>query len=130
MAASVALDAFTRAYTVAALWSSTNDEGQPLDDAGFSLEDFAPETLERVIADCSSFQQENAGLLARAVYRNGSYSDAEMAGHDFWLTRNHHGAGFWDRNELPEEVGKRLTEVSEEFGEAYLYVGDDGKLYF
>lgn len=28
---------------------------------------------------------------------SGPWSDDERAGHDFWLTRAGHGAGFWDR---------------------------------
>jgi hypothetical protein len=53
--------------------------------------------------------------------------DAEKAGHNFWLTREGHGSGFWDED--MDEVGERLTELSEKFGEGGLYVGDDGKVY-
>jgi len=48
--------------------------------------------------------------------------------HDFWLTRNRHGAGFWD-GDYPEELGKKLTEASHAFGECDLYIGDDGKVH-
>lgn len=51
----------------------------------------------------------------------------EQTGHDFWLTRNGHGSGFWDRG--LEDIGEALSEAAKEFGEQYLYVGDDGKLY-
>jgi hypothetical protein len=53
--------------------------------------------------------------------------DAEQTGHDFWLTRNGHGAGFWDRG--LGEVGDRLTSACRPYGEVDLYVGDDGDLY-
>jgi hypothetical protein len=53
--------------------------------------------------------------------------DSGQGGHDFWLTRNGHGAGFWD-GDWPEEVGKRLTEASKKYGEVYLYV-QDGKIF-
>jgi hypothetical protein len=52
----------------------------------------------------------------------------DYAGHDFWLTRNHHGCGFWDRG--LGELGDQLTKASQQFDEIDLYVGDDGKLYF
>ena len=52
----------------------------------------------------------------------------ERAGHDFWLTRNHHGAGFWD-GDWPEDVDEKLTEASHSWGEMDLYVGDDGRVY-
>ena len=57
------------------------------------------------------------------------YSD-ERFGHDFWLTRNRHGAGFWDRKELEADgLGERLTDLAHAMGECELYVGDDGEVY-
>ena len=51
---------------------------------------------------------------------------AQLGGHDFWLTRNGHGAGFWDRSDcLPEDAGERLTDAAEKYGEVDLTV-DDG----
>lgn len=67
------------------------------------------------------FQDVNAKLLARA-------GDEAQNGHDFWLTRNGHGVGFWDRG-YDKEVGDALTKASESFGEVDLYVGDDGRIY-
>ena len=99
------LDAFTRHYIVTALWSSTDNTnpqgGDPLD-ANYSLEDFAPEALLRIVADCQKFQSENSRLIERAYQE--SNQDAEKCGHDFWLTRNHHGAGFWD-GDYTKETG-------------------------
>lgn len=51
----------------------------------------------------------------------------EQAGHDLWLTRNHHGVGFWDRG--LGEAGAILTRVADEMGEQYAYVGDDDWIY-
>lgn len=123
-------DEFTLAYIKCALWS-TNDEsneqgGDPLDD-NYGPEDIAAETLETMLADCKRFQEENADDIAAGEDRL-DYSTAEHAGHDFLLTRNGHGCGFWD-GDWPEEVGERLTEASKAFGEFNLYVGDDGILY-
>lgn len=84
------LDIFTTAYIEAALWSSTDnaDEtgGEPLD-LNYSISDIAPETLAEMVADCADFQASFGEYIARDLLR---------AGHDFWLTRNGHGAGFWD----------------------------------
>ena len=49
-------------------------------------------------------------------------------GHDFWLTRNRHGAGFWDRG-YPEAIGKALTDAAHAEGSADWCVGDDGNIY-
>lgn len=115
------LDSFTRAYIECALWSSTDNSneqgGEPLD-KNYNADDLAPATLARIMADCEKFQVENATAIG---------TDAERAGHDFWLTRNGHGAGFWD-GDWPDS-GDELTAISKNFGECNLYVGDDGKLY-
>lgn len=122
------LDSFTRAYIECALWSSTDNAtdsgGEPLD-KNYSAEDIAPEALAKMAADCAKFQADNA----TPEYNDSRYTDTEKAGHDFWLTRNGHGAGFWDRSELSEEDQKRLTDAAHAFGTQDLYVGDDGKLY-
>lgn len=120
------LDDFTTAYIECALWS-TNDEstpagGVPLDE-NYGIEDFAPETLNQIIADCRLFQIQNKADIISADSLGFT-----RAGHDFWLTRNGHGAGFWD-GDWPEEIDDRLTEASAAFGEFNLYVGDSGQIY-
>jgi S-adenosylmethionine/arginine decarboxylase-like enzyme len=121
-----ASDEFTRAYIEAALWSSTDDEGNPLDNK-YGAEDIAPSTLKVMVEDCKKFQQENDQLITGCTRGSGEYSEEAQAGHDFWLTRCGHGAGFWD-GDWPEN-GDALTKASKAFGEADLYVGDDGYIY-
>lgn len=121
-------------YLETALWSS-NDEsdesgGEPFD-ANYSTEDIAPESIAQAKKDIEKFIQmaEDEGVL-------NPYLDAFTGpswgnlGHDFWLTRNHHGAGFWDRSEIDDEVGKKLTNISQKFREVTPMLGDDGKIYF
>lgn len=116
-------DAFTDAYIECALWSSTDNSdpetgGDPMDD-NYDVCDIAPETLASMVADCAAFQAENANDMAEL--------DAQRCGHDFWLTRNHHGAGFWDRGYGP--IGDRLTKAAHAYGSVDLYIGDDGKIH-
>jgi len=113
-------DTITHHYIIAALWSSTDDAGEPLD-AQYSADDIAPAALEKMTADCESFYSKAAELI------EASGLDYEQIGHDFWLTRNGHGTGFWDRG--LSDVGDQLTALSKEFGEVWLYVGDDGLIY-
>jgi hypothetical protein len=116
------LDAFTRAYIEAALWSSTdesNDQGGDPLDANYSIDDIAPETMELIVEDCADFQNRFGHLLAEG--------GDEQAGHDFWLTRVESGAGFWD-GDWPEH-GDELTEAAQSYGNFNLYVGDDGLIY-
>jgi len=116
------MDPFTIAYIEAALCSSTDNSdeqgGAPLD-ANYGLDDIAPETLASIVNDCKAFQEAHADDIG---------SESERAGHDFWLTRNGHGAGFWD-GDWEDDVGERLTEASHAYGSVDFYVGDDGLLY-
>lgn len=116
------LDLFTQAYIECALWSTTDNSnesgGEPLDH-NYDVGDIALPTLNQMIADCKQFQADHFDDIVE---------DLERAGHDFWLTRNHHGAGFWD-GDWDKEVGKQLTEASHAWGEVDLYVGDDGLIY-
>jgi hypothetical protein len=121
------LDAFTRAYMECALWSS-NDEsdpsgGKPLDE-NYSIESLSHEAWCEMIADCAKFQEENVTNL-RICY--GAGKTPSNAGHDFFLTRNGHGAGFWD-GDWPKPLGEYLSNAAKAFGEVHLYVEDD-KIY-
>jgi len=128
------MDEFTRGFLETALWSSTDNSddsgGEPLD-KNYSIDDIAPESVAGLSADCRRFQHENAADL-KAAYehgiRNSDAGDEFSAGHDFWLTRCGHGAGFWD-GDYPEPQATRLTKASEKFGNVDLYIGDDGVIY-
>jgi hypothetical protein len=124
LSASQGLDEFTEGYITAALWSSNDDDDNPLDEM-YGIDDIAPETLARMSADCAAFQKANASDLA--AFQEVTGRPASHAGHDFWLTRCGHGAGFWDRG--AGDVGDRLTEAAQAFGDVDLYVGDDGKIW-
>ena len=121
------LDEFTLAYIDCALWSSTGEDGGPLDDK-YGRCDIAPETFAIMVCDCEKFQADNEVDLTMAEYKGVPCNNADVAGHDFWLTRNHHGSGFWD-GELEEKLGERLTKAAQLFGSFDLYVGDDDLIY-
>ena len=130
---------FTLGYIECALWSSVDDGGEPLDSNQDGADALAPETIERIEQDCAAFIAANKtnlaeyaerwplSLQAAVGYGSKYHSASDCAGHDFWLTRNGHGAGFWDRGF--GSLGERLTDSSEKFGGLSLYIGDDGKLY-
>ncbi len=113
----VYLSRFVDAYIECALWSSTDDHGDPLDD-NYNDSDIAPATLAQMREDCADFVAANASDLAEI--------EPSQAGHDFWLTRCGHGAGFWDRG--LGEIGERLTRASKIYGNVDLYVNDAGEV--
>lgn len=127
------LDDFTLGYIECALWS-TNDEstpngGKPLD-YNYDIGDIAESTLKKIVEDCKKFQEDNSELLMKYYNERIKVTSDPIkayAGHDFWLTRNGHGCGFWDRD--LGKLGEQLTEASHKFGECWLYVGDDKKIY-
>jgi hypothetical protein len=130
----VKLDDFTRAFFECALWSSTDnsrdDGGDPLDD-NYSIDDIAPVCLAALVAECARFQAENAKRLTACdgrVTRVSDSSHAAMAGHDFWLNRCGHGAGFWD-GDWPEPYATQLSDASKVYGNVDLYVGDDKQIW-
>jgi hypothetical protein len=124
------IDTVLGAYVECALWSSVDypeegDNGCPFSNWA-TVDDLAPETLEKMREDVAAFVAE-----ADAVEGSAWWSDEQM-GHDFWLTRNRHGAGFWDRhyNDTPEaRAGDQLSDMARVYGECDLYTGDDGKVY-
>jgi hypothetical protein len=117
------LDTFTAAYIQCALWAemdNADDSGGESLDANYTADDIAADTLAAIVADCQAFQADNAKWLDGA--------DLSQAGHDFWLTRNGHGCGFWDGG-WPDDAGKAMTEYSKHAGGVYLYVGDDDQIH-
>ena len=110
------LDAFTESYLEAALWSSTDEDGNPLDRNPY---EFSGELIEDAIRDCNAFREVASGLLEERA--------DEYGGQDFWLTRNGHGAGFWD-GDWPEN-GDKLTAMAKCFPEVNLYVAADELIY-
>lgn len=85
------------------------------------------EMMQRVKKDCHYFltQADNLGVEL----------DVEMlqqAAHDFYLTRQGHGSGFWDRDDETygsSEIRDSLNEIAKNFGETWFYIGDDGMVY-
>ena len=125
-------DKFTVAYMVAALWSSndssTPEGGEPLD-SNYDVHDFHPEAIAKIVADCKKFQEDNAHLLIEDNCFHVGCPMIEYADHDFFLTRNHHGCGYWEGSDWEVEAGALLTKSAQSFGECNIVIGDDGKLY-
>lgn len=132
------LPAFVQGYIEAVFFTEEgqlNEEatGNQRDDAALGFNDLAPETLQTMMADCATFMSSLAWLHviaenAQCNRGNGQYSRDTQAGHDFWLTRNGHCAGFWD-GDWEEPFASELDARAKEMGECLLYVGDDQLIY-
>ncbi len=82
----------------------------------------AGETEAYLRADCLSFWRRFG------CYIDAAGNGAMQGGHDFWLTRNGHGAGFWD-GDWDEPYGHMLDMGAKAYGEFQTYFGDDGLIY-
>lgn len=100
------------------LWSESDDNGEPLD-ALYSAYDITGDEVDIFADQLRDFILSNQDDLLDIT--------ATSCGHDFVLTRNGHGVGFWDRGY--GDRGDRLTAACKPYGECGLYVGDDDGLY-
>lgn len=119
--------AFVAAYLSAALWAETvppahenDDEGGSFEFHNFGPNDIAPLAKRAAIRDCLLFIGTNDLLLLKAGM-------PEENGYDFWLTRQHHGAGFWDRGY--GKAGLALTEAAQVYSSLNLHIGADDMIH-
>ena len=84
---------------------------------------FHPSMFEVARTDCSNFMN----LLDDEEIEYDDLGWGTFAV-NFWLTRNRHGAGFWDLG--LGERGDLLTKWAHSMGELDVYLGDDGYAYF
>lgn len=115
---------FVSQYVETMIWASSGTDSSGKEYESLHCFDVAQETLEKAKTDCLSFICDNLNdvLAASAFY------GLDTVAHDFWLTRNGHGAGFWD-GDLPKDLGERLTKAAEIMGEQCPYIGEDELVY-
>lgn len=120
---------FFDAYIEAALWSTTDNStesgGYPLED-NYGPDDIDQESIDKQIMETNSFIDENEAWLDEASEKFGARPAS--LGFDFWLSRNGHGAGYFDRGY--GALGDKLQNAAKVYGTSDIYVGDDRKLHF
>ena len=110
------IDTVLQHYIIAALWSGCDDDGVPLD-INYTKSDIHIDTLNQMRSDCIEFIHDAGTLLEES-----RLSSAQI-GHDFWLTRNGHGSGFWDKG--LGKIGDDLTDICIKYGTIDLYTAND-----
>ena len=98
------IDQMLNGYLYTALWTEELDN--------LDVNDFDVASKHKAKSDCDLFKSKAGSLLDGL--------DLSAIGHNFWLTRNGHGAGFWD-GDYETEVGEKLTEISKQFGEINIH---------
>lgn len=99
-------------------------QSQIKDFASFTLDNLEDDSKIQAYLDIKNFAL-NAGqeAVGEALRENGP----EQLGHDIWLTRNHHGAGFFDRG---YDYESQLTVAAQNLKEVDMYLSDSGWLVF
>ena len=122
------LDRFLDAYVETAQWADGSGEQHGTD----GDPDLAPRDEQDMRDEAMIWFKAIEATLEAAIdtgmVKCGPDFDAwGHAGHDFWLTRNGHGAGFWD-GDWPEPWAALLSESARKAGEVELTVDDAGML--
>jgi hypothetical protein len=91
----------------------------------FTREDIEPDSLIKAYTEIKKFLDLAGDSVIEAIETNG----LERLGHDIWLTRNGHGAGFFDHS-YDDENEKRLIQAGNALKEVDVYINDNLKLSF
>lgn len=110
------LDTFLQSYLETALWAAPeDDQGRTLDRRFAGRRNvFTKDAIAEARRVCDSFVRNNWELLQQAMDETGV--QAAGLAHDFYLTQNRHGVGFWD-GDYPEALGEALTAASRRYPE-------------
>lgn len=106
-------------YLDAVYWLNDDEQEMGMSDAYLSQD-----AKDGIYKDCERFFELSYELIFSEDYTD----NLDQVGCDLYLTRNGHGAGFWDRD-YPNNLGDKLTEiVNVHFSEECYYLSDDGMI--
>lgn len=118
------------------LFCECDDDGVPLD-ANYRIEDFDKESLDKLYNEYQKFVSVVEKQITEEIGDNWDCIDdfydlaqptLNQTEYDYILTRNSHGAGFWDGDWAPE-VSEILADAARSQHKFTAYVGDDEKIY-
>lgn len=105
---------------IESLMDSASFENNERLDEVYGVFDISAGTAREFIGECADFSSAQWDSVSRFA--------AKDVGHDFTMTRNGEGVGFWD-GDYPEPYATTLTDASKTYNEFSLYVGDNGTIY-
>ena len=107
-------------YLTTLLWSTVDTDGFSLDE-NKGLINVSCNLRESSVKDLDAFEIRAKSEAAKELEDYLRISPDTLE-HDFCLTRNGHGAGFWSRS-VDRFPG--LTKIAESFGEVNAYVNSE-----
>lgn len=120
----ILLNRIYEGYAEAAIFTEEEQLKEADEEVDLNIYNIDETSKERAISDIKKFIDfVGKDAIDEAIDQKGP----DFLGHDIWLTRNGHVAGFMDRD---YEYVALLQAGCDELGEISLVVGDEGKLYF
>jgi len=135
------VEAMVEGYLECQLWAGldyradgedpvTYDENYSAEDISLEYVQAVRDELTEVVAQHPLAVRMYLKAIANHAAKWGGLDNAARGaqfGHDFYLTREGHGAGFWDRG--LGELGEYLTDIAKSYGSAEtLWDNGNGKL--
>ncbi len=98
--------------------------------------DFEPtkELKERIEQEWDDFENKALELgfdpeIHRTITHNPEDgTEWDHVAHDWMLTRQRTGIGFWDTGRYAPAMGKKLTDLAHTYSELYVFVDENGNL--
>lgn len=139
----VDIDAVVRGYLACQLWAQLDMDNPSCDchandpanachnytlDENYDIDDVSAEYVERLAAELSDvivahplavrmYLRRRSGIMPwQTELFTVSIDASQSFGHDFYLTREGHGTGFWDRG--LGELGEYLNTIAKSYGSA------------
>ena len=117
-------------------WSSHIEVEKDGETVYFDGSDFEPtkELKERIEHEWQDFENKALELgFDPEIHRTASYDPSQgtiwdHVAHDWILTRNRHGSGFWDTGRYVPDMGKKLTDLAHTYSEINVFVNENGNL--
>lgn len=123
------------------LWSETDNStpsGGEFLDRNYGIQDFDPESLAALSQKFQAFVSKAEAVITEATgladwrsidefYIGPSSSDYQTE-HDYIMTVNGHGCGFWETHDWEPGVGAILTKLAKQESEIHAFA-QDGKVY-
>ena len=117
-------------------WSCHIEIDEPYGPTYYSGEHYEPseELKERIRHEWDDFENKARALgFDPEIHRTASYDPSQgtiwdHVAHDWMLTRNRHGSGFWEPSRYAPDMGKKLTALAHTYSELYVFVDENGYL--
>ena len=117
-------------------WSSHIEVEKDGETVYFDGLDFEPtkELKERIQQEWDDFENKALALgFDPEIHRTASYDPSQgtiwdHVAHDWVLTRQQTGVGFWEPGRYVPDMGKKLTDLAHTYSEIDVFVNENGNL--